>query len=390
MTGLYPEFFNDVFGPISQPGSSSHMSGPCRAGYMAHSLLGEKVKSIRIELDPDGTFNEGFGQMNEDIGMLNGAYGHLPDADVFFEIKDILAENRIEYSFEYKQIEESHHPNAIRYILEGESGKAITAVFASIGGGMVETVSIDGFPFSGRGDSWVLFVRCGEGTVSDTIIEDVCRDEKGVFEYGVEEKGADSMLWFKCESRPAWKPVYDGRVRTYIMEPVLPVLTTKKKKAQRFRSMTEWTKAATDDGVGLYEEAVKYEADASGWSEEEVILYMRDTVEHHMSIRIHALYEDPGRLIEDPFRKIYYREWEEKKDGSRLTGAITDRAIKYMHSAQAKLKGVLDVPGPMSNGGGYLYSVLQAVREEYRLTDEDVTKGLFIAAAIGAIAYSRT
>jgi L-serine dehydratase len=35
---LYPEFYNDVFGPIMQPGSSSHTAAPCRLGYIAHSL----------------------------------------------------------------------------------------------------------------------------------------------------------------------------------------------------------------------------------------------------------------------------------------------------------------------------------------------------------------
>ena len=29
----YPESFNDVFGPVMQPGSSSHTAGPCRLGY---------------------------------------------------------------------------------------------------------------------------------------------------------------------------------------------------------------------------------------------------------------------------------------------------------------------------------------------------------------------
>ena len=88
---LYPEFFNDVFGPISNPGSSSHMSGRCRAGYVANSLLGEDVKKIEIYLDKNGSFSAaGFGQMNEDTGMLNGAYGHLPDAEGFFEIRNTL------------------------------------------------------------------------------------------------------------------------------------------------------------------------------------------------------------------------------------------------------------------------------------------------------------
>ena len=43
----YPEFFNDVFGPVMQPGSSSHTAGPCRLGYLAGCLLGEPVARMR-------------------------------------------------------------------------------------------------------------------------------------------------------------------------------------------------------------------------------------------------------------------------------------------------------------------------------------------------------
>ena len=48
---MYPEFFNDVFGPIMQPGSSSHTAGPCRFGYLAGSLLGERPVRVHILLD---------------------------------------------------------------------------------------------------------------------------------------------------------------------------------------------------------------------------------------------------------------------------------------------------------------------------------------------------
>jgi len=47
----YPEFFNDVFGPVMQPGSSSHTAGPCRLGYLAGHLLGEPLAKVRMELD---------------------------------------------------------------------------------------------------------------------------------------------------------------------------------------------------------------------------------------------------------------------------------------------------------------------------------------------------
>ena len=87
---LYPEFYNDVFGPIMAPGSSSHMAAPCRAGYMCISLLGgDEVAEIVVEMDNDGSFKGTFGTMNEDLGMLNGALGHMPDYADFFGVNFI-------------------------------------------------------------------------------------------------------------------------------------------------------------------------------------------------------------------------------------------------------------------------------------------------------------
>ncbi len=71
----YPEFFNDVFGPIMQPGSSSHTAGPCRIGFLARSLLGEELRAIHVLLDANGSFAGTFGIMAEDRAMVAGALG---------------------------------------------------------------------------------------------------------------------------------------------------------------------------------------------------------------------------------------------------------------------------------------------------------------------------
>ena len=86
----YPEFFNDVFGPMMQPGSSSHTAGPCRLGYLAHCLLGEPPVGPR----PAGcksSFAGAFGLMAEDCAMIAGALGILPDDPRLFDHAPQLA-----------------------------------------------------------------------------------------------------------------------------------------------------------------------------------------------------------------------------------------------------------------------------------------------------------
>jgi L-serine dehydratase len=66
---LYPEFYNDVFGPIMQPGSSSYTAGPCRLGYLAGGLLGEEPQKIHILLDKHSSFAGTFGLMADDSAI---------------------------------------------------------------------------------------------------------------------------------------------------------------------------------------------------------------------------------------------------------------------------------------------------------------------------------
>ena len=174
MVTLYPEFYNDTFGPIMQPGSSSHMAAPCRMGYLCNSLLGEELSDIRVELDTEGSFSGTFGLMNEDLGMLNGAFGCLPDEKNFFDIKEILKAKGISYTFDFCEMKESSHINAVKFILTGKSGRKASLVANSTGGGMVECVWVNGYAFDGKGDTWVLFVydpgsELDHGEVSKTV-----------------------------------------------------------------------------------------------------------------------------------------------------------------------------------------------------------------------------
>ena len=124
----YPEFFNDVFGPVMQPGSSSHMAGPCRLGYLACSLLGERPVHARIVLDKDGSFAGLFGVMAEDRAMLAGMLGMGPDDERLFDSPRIALQRGLAYQFEFDLIVESSHPNAVKFVLSGVSGRGTRKV----------------------------------------------------------------------------------------------------------------------------------------------------------------------------------------------------------------------------------------------------------------------
>ncbi|MBE5972613.1 MAG: hypothetical protein E7246_08875 [Lachnoclostridium sp.] len=256
MIELYPEFYNDVFGPIMQPGSSSHMAAPCRAGYLCNSILGEEVAEILVELDNDGSFKGTFGTMNEDLGMLNGAMGHLPNYKGFFGVKADLKGRGIPYKFDFCSMKESPHINSLKFILTGISGKKASLVANSIGGGMIETVWVNGYEFVGKGDTYVLCVYDEQRELDHEILYTKISGCQPVLEHGIGEGqnkengyGIGQMHWFKvdCEPTAQTKEVL-GTCSYAVLKPVLPVPTTSTKQAQLFADMVEWRRLAAEQG----------------------------------------------------------------------------------------------------------------------------------------------
>lgn len=431
---LYPEFFNDVFGPVMQPGSSSHTAGPCRLGNLARSLLGAAPIRIVVQLDPTGSFAGTFGVMAEDRAMLAGVMGMLPDDRRLFDADRLAAEAGIEYRFEFAPIRESGHPNAVKFILTSPEGREAVLVGASIGGGMVETRSIDGYPLRVKGDTYVLLVEDASAMLPRATVEGIGSRLSGVVEAGeaaapatpaalevAAEAGAGWLYYWRvaeppdlegiaaevagvgaaaAEARAAGTAAHirpEGRgVRTSvsprvrILAPVLPVMTRPGRLPQLFATMTRWREIAIERGMPLWEVAVQYEIDASGWSREQILEQMR-TLAAIMDRQTSAAYDEGVTVPGGPFKPDFAARWAvHAASPHRLTDDLTAAVLTRAYGAGAGIPGVETVPGPMGGGGGYLYAALRAVKDAQGLSDDDLLRGLFVAAGIGAIAYTRT
>ncbi len=180
------------------------------------------------------------------------------------------------------------------------------------------------------------------------------------------------------------------RLRVSLLRPVLPVLTQPQRAPQLFDTMTRWRELAAERGLALSEVAIQYEMDASGWSRENVAAYMRGLAAL-MRRQTRAAYEDDVTVPASPFKPDFAGRWAVHAATPRqITDGVTAQTVKYAYGAGAGIPGVVNVPGPMGGGGGYVYAALSAVQEARGLTEDDLLRGLFVAAGIGAIAYTRT
>ena len=392
----YPEFFNDVFGPVMQPGSSSHTAGPCRLGYLAGCLLGEPVAKMRVELDKDGSFAGTFGIMAEDRAMVAGVLGLLPDDARLFRSFELAGEAGAEVEFAFTEITESRHPNAVKFVLTGKDGLMVTLVGDSTGGGMVETVTLDGFPFRTIGDAWVLLVQDPMEALSPEDLERLRAGFPSVLgAQTVRAEGHGALHVFELPVEPdlaglddvlAGAPVH----RLALLRPLLPVVSRPGRKPQLFDTMAEWRRLMAQLDLPLWEVAVRYETDASGWPRAFVVEHMRELAQV-MRRQTRAVYEEDVELVDTEFKPDFARRWlRHAETPARVTDGITAQTVKYAYGAGAGIPGVENVPGPMGGGAGYIYAALSAVQEARGLTEDDLLRGLFVAAGVGAIAYTRT
>jgi L-serine dehydratase len=390
---LYPEFYNDVFGPVMQPGSSSHTAAPCRLGYLARSLLGEAPQKVRVLLDSEGSFAGTFGIMNEDNAMLSGVMGFFPDDARLFDAAKLAQAADIDYAFEFGEMKESAHINAMKFSLTGVSGKTITLVGDSTGGGMVETKVVNGYPLRVRGDSFVLLVFDRAETANGAQLGRIATALASVIETGTSRaQGRGALHWFKTAVAPdlaAVSALLPGG-ELGLLSPILPVITCPERKPQLFTTMTRWREIAAERGLTLWETALQYEMDASGWTRAEIVDYMRQ-IARRLHRQTHAAYEEGVVVPETPFKLNWAAQWDKHaRSARRVTDDITANTLKWAHGAGAGIPGVETVAGPMGSGGGYIYGALYAVKEARGFSDDDLLRGLFVAAGIGAIAYTRT
>ena len=176
--------------------------------------------------------------------------------------------------------------------------------------------------------------------------------------------------------------------RVAILAPVLPVLDTPARKPQLF-DMVRWREVARERGLSLAETAIQYEMDASGWSREQVVSYMR-MVERAMHRQTHAVYEEQLAVPTTPFRPNMAADWaRHMASPRRLTDGITAQTLKWAYGGRGHPRRA-GGGRAMGSGGGYVHAALWAVKEAHGFSDDDLLAGLFVAAGVGAIAFSRT
>ena len=157
----------DILGPVMVGPSSSHTAGAVRIGHIARRLLGEGTPR-RAVITLSGSFAATGRGHGTDRALVAGLLGMQPDDERIARSFFIAADVGMDFHFDSASLR-GEHPNTARLSLTGKSGRHMSLVASSLGGGRITVVELDGLRVRFSGDLPTLIVqnRDQPGLVSD-------------------------------------------------------------------------------------------------------------------------------------------------------------------------------------------------------------------------------
>lgn len=146
----------DIVGPVMVGPSSSHTAGAVRIGYICRRLMDEEIVSAQIDLF--GSFLATGRGHGTDRALVAGLLGMKPD-DI--RIPDSLLHAQkagMEVTFGEAALRDVS-PNTVELTLLGKSGRELSVVASSLGGGRIKICRIDGLETNFCGDYPTLIVH---------------------------------------------------------------------------------------------------------------------------------------------------------------------------------------------------------------------------------------
>jgi len=147
----------DILGPVMVGPSSSHTAGAVRIGRMARRLLGEGTPQT-AQLALSGSFAATGQGHGTDRALVAGLLGMHTDDERIPRSFDIVQEKGMGYVFSRVNLS-GEHPNTAKLVLTSKSGKRLSMIASSLGGGRIAVVEMNGLRVNFSGDLPTLIVQ---------------------------------------------------------------------------------------------------------------------------------------------------------------------------------------------------------------------------------------
>lgn len=146
----------DIIGPRMIGPSSSHTAGAARLGKVARRISGNDVAKVTFVLY--GSFAKTYKGHGTDRALLAGIMDMEPNDPNLGRSLDFAKAAGLDYAFVVDDADPPH-PNTVKMVITGSSGKKTEVVGCSIGGGNIRVIQINGLNVEFTGEYPTLVIR---------------------------------------------------------------------------------------------------------------------------------------------------------------------------------------------------------------------------------------
>lgn len=380
--------FNDVLGPVMRGPSSSHTAGSYRIGKIMRSLMGEEPSSVRFTFDPGGSYIKTYRQQGADLAFAAGIMEWLITDDRFPQALEMAGRKGIKIEFIFSTLKNVDHPNTVMIQMTSRSGKQLSAVAKSTGGGVVHVTQIEDWFVDLTGKAYEILVEFDKsaelqvtnlltsgGQLIDKPVRQV-RDNDVLF-HVQRVSSLNSEVQTQTEALLGVKNIWT----------VSPVFFVKRGETL-FSSAEEMVAAAKKRGCSLGKIALVYESTLLGMTENETLKEMIRRFEIMQSSVYQGLHEKNLRmqLLKPSARQIYTAESEGEVAIGGIHTRAAARSMAVMHVNNSM--GVV-CAAPTGGSAGVIPGVVVTLAEEKDLGKKESAMALLAASAVGLIIAKR-
>ncbi len=377
--------FNDVLGPVMRGPSSSHVAAASRIGKLIYMAANEKIKSVTVEFDTNGSLAQSYHGHGSDIGLASGLLGMdvwepgVPQALRIAKENNVLIEFKI---LDYGAI----HPNNYRLKVTDINGKKRSWEAISTGGGMIKIEKINDFNLNINGDFYELLIVTNKD-LSEKLKEFFTSKSTSIEFFNTIIDGNGKHL-INLKSRQAFieddineiENRFEIEDLIYI-QPVLPILGSKEITIP-FRNAEKAIEYAEKNNMKLWELACLYEIQRGGISGRQVFEKMEDLVlimEESVKIGLKGTYYK-DRILQQQSHLIQEGEKENRLIPVELVSTMIMNITAIMEVKSSM--GVI-VAAPTAGACGALPGTLIAAKDTFKMDRDQLVKGMLSAALIG-------
>jgi len=379
---------NDVLGPVMRGPSSSHTAAPFFIGTLACALLGEDPASVTLAFDPKGSFAQVYRRQGSDLGFAAGLIGLSITDERFLRALEVAAEKGLEIKFAIEPLLEADHPNTVEIRMASVSGRKLSAMAQSTGGGAFQFTRLDRWPVALTGNAYELLIEI-KGDAEPAVLELLSRGVKGVGKPERQLRGDLVLLHLKIHS--ALDAMTQSKLRrlpgVFQLWTAPPVFCPLRGKPL-FGSATEMIAIASSQSSSLGRMALTYESTLLGLPEQEVMgelirrfEIMRSSVHRGMEEKL-----PPMQVLPPSARKIFRAEEEGRVAVGGIHTRAGARAMAVMHINSG---GGVVCAAPTAGSAGVIPGVLVSLVEDKGLSVQEAALALWAASAIGIIIANR-